>query len=114
MAGAVFLAAGAAFFAAAAFLAGAAFFAAGAAFLAGAFFAGVPFDVAADVRGVAVFVVPAEVTESPEDRVDRRPTTLRAAEAACPASDLRVLRAMGLWPPSSRDTCGGSHSVDGG
>ena len=90
------MAGGAVFFAVAAFLAR------GAAFLAGAFAAAATF-----FAGAGSFDSPARPGSC------AREMTLRAAEAACPASDLRVLRAMeraSLGP----GTCGGSHSVEGG
>jgi hypothetical protein len=100
--------AAAAFFAGA-FLAGAAFFAgaflAGAAFFAGAFFAGAAFFadalfLAEDFFAGAVFFV-------------ERDTARRAAVAAFPAKDVRVLRAICLlaflWPRPLP----GSHGLPG-
>jgi hypothetical protein len=88
-----------------AFVAGAAFFAGAfaVAFFTGAFLAGAFF--AADLFATA-FVdddLAAAPLRAPPDAVDRRDTAFRAAEAALPASDLVVLRAMTSLPEPGRE-----------
>ncbi len=108
-----FFAAAAAFFAGAffagAFFATEAFFAgtffAGAAFVEGAFFAGalvaVAFFTGAEVFAAAFLAAPAVPLVAAAG--GRRATTLRAAEAALPARDRVVLRAMRNLPGIARE-----------
>jgi hypothetical protein len=100
-----FFAAGAAFFTGA-FVAGA-FFAAGAAFFAGAFFAGATFFAVVFFTGA--LVATGAFVAAPEAPVvaaagPRLATTLRAAEAALPANDRVVVRAMGSLPDTRART----------
>src|SRR3954454_3217094 len=110
-------------FFAGAFFAGAAFFAAaffaGAAFVAGAFFAGACFTAAFFAAGTVFFTGAAFFAGAFSAALavplaaaagDLRLTTLRAAEAALPARDRVVLRAMRSLPGTARERVRG---VDG-